>query len=450
MPGTHVMNDATQLVQLWKQLLAPFALVLTQPGFVRFAQWVTGTVLGWEEHTITQILTSIGLEDRWRVLERFAEYGAFRRDAVEQQTRNLIETEVQPRFQGYRVVAIDDTKCHRTSSQVWGTCTFHEPAGRSPNRASTVRAHNWVVAGDLVPGTPWTYLPHTSRLYFRKTQLPDGETFCTKPELAVAMLRQADANSPVPILAVFDGAYANQSVLGPCLDPTQGRRIDVVTRLRFDARLYRPLDLVGTRKKGRPRKWGDRLPAPEQHGQWGFRWQETQGYVYGRQRQVRIKERVCRWSVTGPTEPVRVIVAQVEGYAEPWYLVTTSATLKAIEVVELFAARFRQEDGFRDHKQRLGMEECRAWTKAPIERTFAVQVVAQTLLKLLARRLDATCGAGGWWSAPEWNRGKQHATLLDVRRAMWASRQAFSDFLREQDDPREIATAAEDSHATAA
>ena len=37
-------------------------------------------------------------------------------------------------------------------------------------------------------------------------------------------------------------------------------------------------------------------------------------------------------------------------------------------MVELFAARFRQEDGFRDLKQRLGGEECRAWTANPIER----------------------------------------------------------------------------------
>jgi hypothetical protein len=99
-----------------------------------------------------------------------------------------------------------------------------------------------VVAGDLVPGTPWACLPHTSRLYFRETQLPAGETFATKTALAAAMVRQADIDSPAPILAVFDGAYANKSVIGPCLDPRNGRRIDVVTRFRFDARLYRPLE----------------------------------------------------------------------------------------------------------------------------------------------------------------------------------------------------------------
>jgi hypothetical protein len=198
------MNDATTLVTSWQRLLAPFALVLTEPRYARFAQWVTGTVLGCEEHTLTQILTGMGLEDRWRVAEHFAESGAFRRDAVERQTRQVIEAEVGPRFGGDRVVAVDDTECHRTSKRVWGVCTFHEPAGRSPYRASTVRAHNRVVAGDLVPGTPWTYLPHTSRRYFRKGQLPAGGVSATKTVSAAAVLRAADADSPVPIPAVLD------------------------------------------------------------------------------------------------------------------------------------------------------------------------------------------------------------------------------------------------------
>jgi len=287
-------------------------------------------------------------------------------------------------------------------------------------------------------------------LYFREAHLPAGDTFATKTALAVAMLRQADADSPAPLLAVFDGAFATQSVIGRCLDPARGRRIDVVTRLRFDARLDHPVGPVADRKRGRPRKWGDRLPAPARHGRWGVRWQKAEGYGYGRRRAVRLKERACRWSVAGPTEPVRVVVAAVEGYAEPWYRVTTSATRTAVEVVEVFAARFRPEDGFRDHKQRLGMEACRAWTKAPIERTFAVQVVAQTLLKLLARRLDATTGPEKWWSAPEWNLHKTHAPLLDVRRALQAARAASSDFLREPDDLRESASKSDNATAAAA
>jgi hypothetical protein len=75
------------------------------------------------------------------------------------------------------------------------------------------------------------------------------------------------------------------------------------------------------------------------------------------------------------------------------------------------------------------MAECRAWTKAPVQRTFAVQVVAQTLLRLLSRRLDADAGVGRWWSPPDWNRRKAHPSVLDVRRVVWGSRAEFSHFL---------------------
>jgi hypothetical protein len=94
----------------------------------------------------------------------------------------------------------------------------------------------------LVPGTPWTYLPHAARLYCRQRPLPIGETFCTKTTLALELLRQADAESTAPPLAVFDGAYAVATVVKPCVNPTPGqRRIEIFTRLRIDAWLYPPV-----------------------------------------------------------------------------------------------------------------------------------------------------------------------------------------------------------------
>ena len=56
------MDDAKQLWSWWQSLLAGFGPVFTRPGWVRFVQWVTGMVVGWEEHTITQILVSMDLE----------------------------------------------------------------------------------------------------------------------------------------------------------------------------------------------------------------------------------------------------------------------------------------------------------------------------------------------------------------------------------------------------
>jgi hypothetical protein len=297
------MDQATQLWTWWLSLLSPFALVFTRPGWVRFVQWVTSMVLGWEEHTITPLLTAVGLESRWRVLEHFAEYGAWDREAVERHTRRLLEQERPARWGSYHSVAIDDIKGHRTSKQVWGTCTFHEASARSPNRAETVRAHNWVEMGDLVPGRPWTYLLHAARLYCRRSQLPAGETFRTKTALAVELLRQADAESPVPILAVFDGAYAMGTVVRACLEPREGRRrIELVTRLRADARRYHP-GLARARAKGRPPTWGPRLAASQHHLYWSVRWQRSRAWVYGRIRAFHYKHLKCRWAVSGPHAP---------------------------------------------------------------------------------------------------------------------------------------------------
>jgi hypothetical protein len=87
------------------------------------------------------------------------------------------------------------------------------------------------------------------------------------------------------------------------------------------------------------------------------------------------------------------------------------------------------EDGFRDHTQRLGMEACRAWTQEPSLRTFQVQLVALSLLRVLQAQLDHVWGEGRWWLKPEWNRSKRHASLLDLRRLFWRYRAEFSQFL---------------------
>ena len=429
------MDDVKGLWQEWQSLLGEFQAVFTLGGWARFVQWVTGMVLDAEEHTITQILTGLELKDQWRNVERFAEYGAWDREAVERQLMRLVEEEHPARWGGYHPVAIDDTKEHRTSEKVWGTCTFHECGARSPNRATTVRAHNWVVLGDLSPGEPWTYLPLAARLYFRKSQLPEGETFRTKTALAVEILREVAEESEAPVLAAFDGAYAMETVVGPCLNPPEGTpRIEVVTRLRKDARLYEPLQPSEKNPQGgRPRKWGKRLPAPQNHEKWDVPWQRARAYVYGRMRNVRYKRLECCWSVSGPEELMYAYVFEVPGYDKLWATISSAVDLSASQTLAANAGRFRQEDGFRDHKQRLGMEECRAWTKEPILRTFQVQMVAQTLLRLMQFRLDRRLGES-WRQPPPWNPRKRHASILDLRRVFWKLRRRFSQVLSALDD----------------
>jgi hypothetical protein len=83
-------------------------------------------------------------------------------------------------------------------------------------------------------------------------------------------------------------------------------------------------------------------------------------------------------TASGPEQITIAFVFEVPGYDKLWATIASAADLSAGQVLSANSGRFRQEDGFRDHKQRLGMEECRAWTKEPVLRTFQIQMVAQT------------------------------------------------------------------------
>jgi hypothetical protein len=426
--------QATQLWHHWQAVLQPFQDVFTAPGSRRFMEWITGLVLNSEEHTVTQSLIGVQRPQDWKTLEAFVEYGAWERDRLEQvATIQLVQTPT-PQWYGYYVWAGDDTKVHRNSSNVWGTCTYHEYTARCPNRASTVRAHNWVVLGALLPQEqqPAWFMPQSARLYFRRTQLPPGEVFQTKNDLLVQMLRCQAKCVAGKHLAVFDGAFAVWNVVHPLVFPEPGQaRVEFLTRLRKDAYLCDlPPPPEGNRRGPKP-KWGPRLPQPGDVTQWHGTWHKGKGWIYGRLRTVRWQERVCLWRVLGWQVKVKVVIAEVSGYSKPFTLVSSALELTGVQMVELFAARFRQEDGFRDTKQRLGWEECRAWTKEPILRTTQAELLSLTLLRLLQIRLDAEHG-DTWWYHPPWNPHKTRPSVLDLKRLWWDHRPEIQRLLSEQ------------------
>src|SRR3954447_6872396 len=225
------MRQAMLVWTHWQALLQQFAWAFTRPGHRRFVEWITALALNVEEHTITQSVVAIERADDWKAMESFAEYGAWKAAAVTRGLADLIKLASGRAWHGYQVSAVDDTKVHRSGEHVWGTCTFHEYTARCPNRATTVRAHNWVVCGALLPNPeqPAWFLPVSGRLYFRKSQLPPRsgvagpkEAFRTKCELAVELIREQARTVGGRHLAVLDGGYALKSVVRPLVVPEDG------------------------------------------------------------------------------------------------------------------------------------------------------------------------------------------------------------------------------------
>ena len=163
------------------------------------------------------------------------------------------------------------------------------------------------------PAKPAWFLPISGRLYFRQSRLPIGPgpqqgrgivAFRTKCELAVEFLREQARIIKGKHLAVVDGGYALESVVRPLVLPEGGApRVDFLTRLRCDARLFalplppeqRPKGKRGPKKP----KWGQRLEPPRRGGRWKAKWQVGTDFVYGRKREIRWKEIICLWRVLG-------------------------------------------------------------------------------------------------------------------------------------------------------
>ena len=124
----------------------------------------------------------------------------------------------------------------------------------------------------------------------------------------------------------------------PLVAPEDGSpRIEFLTRLRHDARLYAlPPTERRQGQRGPMPKWGKKLPPPRQGGRWPGRWQKGEAFLYGRRRKVRWKEVVCLWRVSGHDVPVKAVVAKVEGYKKRFTLVSSAVELTGLQMVELF------------------------------------------------------------------------------------------------------------------
>jgi len=413
-----------QVVDAWMSLLSEFDSCFSRPGRRRFAALATGALLCERRPLVTEIVSALGLQNQWRSVEAFLEYGAWPLEEVERVLARMAATCARS---GQRQIwTMDDLKVLKSGKTIWGACSFHEYTSRSSNRPETVWAHNWVLCGALKVGAKKAFLPTMGRLYMRKDQMPEGERFRTKPQLAVEALRACAKAARGPHLAIFDGGFAIATVVQPLLDGPHGApRIDWLTRLRFDARLYEPPAAWRPGQIGRPRKWGGRLPAPKDADLWPCPWHESQALLYGKMRRVRYKKLHCQWHPAGSEARVHAFAFEVEGYKKPWYLVTSDLRLEAEELVELYAARFAQEDAHRDLKQHLGLGAGQGRVKDVVLRTFQLRLLTMTLLRVLGTALDLAHG-DAWWTKPPWYPQKRRGSVRDIKRLLVEAKVEFS------------------------
>ncbi len=366
------------------ELLLLFASCFTKPTFQTFRALMVGQISQTRLRCVTGMLVGARLSGVWHHARahRFFSNARWSPDELGLRLAELIvERFCEP---GAAVlVAVDDTLLHRLGRKVHA-CFWHHDATANSAKATVAWGNNWVVVGICVKLAfleRTVCLPVLFRLWqprreqFAKHHKPDPLR-PAKPRLAREMIdllarrlrgRQLDV--------VGDAAYATQAWKG--LDP----RVTVTSRLRSDAAIYARTP-PRTGKRGRPRKWGARLPGLAQIAlDPATEWVEQAVRRYGKTETLKLHVIDCLWEPLGPQILVRVILVQdtTKPCGYQLALITTDLTATAGQIVERYGDRWPIEVAFEEGKELFGVGHARNRTKKAVERTVPLQFLAMTL-----------------------------------------------------------------------
>jgi hypothetical protein len=368
------------LVPSFLDLLQPLSCVMTCPTFDSFVTVITGWAFA-RRRTVTGMILAAGAAG-----EGFKHHSAYHRvfSAARWSLDELglaVFGLVLPLLDGVVLLAVDDTLARKRGLKVFGVGMHHDPLLSCRRTAVTNWGHCWVVLGVLLKlpfcGDRWLCLPVLFRLYVPKKAAGKKRlAYRTKPELAVEMLRLlCGRHEGRRFHAVGDSGYGGKSVLlnlpGNC---------GLTSRLKMDARLYDGPVKRRSRKGGRPRKRGVRLPTPQ--AMLAGRCRHLTLDIYGRKDRSRIADCVAR-CYADPGRPLKVVAVEpLTGGRKPQAFFSTCPDDTAEAVLARYAARWSMEVTNHDAKGQLGFEEPQGWTRPAAQRTAPVAMLLYSLVVL--------------------------------------------------------------------
>ncbi len=362
------------------EFLYPIAAAMTSPTFHSYLVLLHGWLFA-RRRTITGMILAAGAvkAKHFSSYHRVFAAASWSLDLVGLAAFGL----VLPWLDGEVVwLSLDDTLARKRGLKVYGVGMHHDPLLSSRKVALVNWGHSWVVLAVIVrfPFRPEHYfsLPILFRLYrSRQTVAKEGGLYRTKPELALEMLSVlCKAHEKRQFHVIADSAYGGHGMVSR-LEPN----CDLTSRLHPDARLYSAPPPPTTKKRGRPRKRGERLSTPRQalKREAGKRITLT---MYGRKERSRVVIYEARMHNV-PDRPLRVVVVHpLCGGRRDQAFYSTDRNATAEQVLSCYAMRWSIEEAFHEAKGQLGFEEPQGWTKKAAERTAPTAMLLYGLVVL--------------------------------------------------------------------
>ncbi len=405
-------------------LFQVFAPCFTAPSFAYFRAYGWALMVVEGRKCMTRLARCAFFHPRdlssW---ERFLAEHRWSLTALTERLVTLVVTKLGDRLQvhGASLLGKDTTLVAKTTKRMLGVQKWKDHSDNADRGADLV-GHHWNLVGLISQWEArWLCWPLVMRFVpglkgARQWMVGDTVEPMSFWDAALAALLEVTRCLGEASVRVVADAYYSKA---PFLNGLVARGIHVISRLRKDAVGWddpepRPSGTRG-RKPRHGRKWtlASLLPAETPT--------RERLTLYGKLTEVVFVVRDV-W-LRDVAQKVRVVV--LEGAKEPFILVSTDLTLSALQIIEIYGARFSIELTIRDLKQHVGLGDYPCTTTLAILRFVHLACVAFCLWRLLLlEHLEA-----GWLqvTSPRVSLPEAPLSFQRVRRALraWATRQVL-------------------------
>jgi DDE superfamily endonuclease len=413
-------------------LVAPFSVAFTRPTFQRVTLLILGAILSLRHRTVTAMLRVIGpvAKGHWSDFHRVLCCRVWSTWPLGRVLAAMI-LELIPLDQPV-VVPVDDTNPQHKGKRVYGKGCHHDACRSTHRHVVWVWGHKWVVLAINVKfpfaARPWA-LPILCALY-RPEELNQQEGRRHKTPIRLAMQLVATLIHWFPtrkFILLGDGGYASHELARFC--HLHRRHLTLVSRFHPQANLYEAPVNRRSRKGGRPRVKGRRLPKPQEVVKRSKRQRFTVDWYGGGRRKVELIWSQGHWykaKNSGGLVPVRwVFVHDLSGTHRDEYFYSTDPTLAPEKIVGLFTGRWSIEVTFQEVRTHLGFTTVRNWSRQSVLRTAPCLLGLFSLVSLIFAR--ASAGKSPKVASAPWY-PKTEVTFSDAMRA--ARRLCWQEVLR--------------------
>jgi SRSO17 transposase len=379
-------------------LLQHFLPVFTAPTFQTFVEVLGGWVLSPRHRYVTDIIFTGGNLDNghWCRFHRFFSHAAWDPDALSLHLAKLVVRVLAPGATLFW--AVDDTLCRKRGLHLYGAGMHYDPLISSKAKALVSWGHDWVVLCLVVAHPFWApskvfALPIATRLYRNRQGLTKGKrgkaqpkaakakadpSHRTRPELAVELISLAAAWFPRDALVVTaDSAYGGHSVLS-----NLPANVHLISHVHPKGALYAPPTPPTGKRRGAPRKKGERLPGVAQWAEdESLPWAELEFDQFGLHATLQVKtQQALYYKAGGPRLLTIVLTRDVQGQRPDQRFYCTRLDWDARQILSTYASRWAIECTFENSKQYLGLEDPANRLPLAVRRTAPMALMLYSLV----------------------------------------------------------------------